>query len=82
MPRYPYKLDCSGGLPACIDSFSVIEDTRTGGNKLTRSVTINHRLDGMDSQIRGKWRTPRSLPKKRCRAMLDINYRNSLLSLA
>jgi hypothetical protein len=34
MPRNPNKSDWSGGLPACIASFSVIEDPRTGGNKL------------------------------------------------
>jgi predicted transposase YbfD/YdcC len=34
MPRNPNKSDWSGGLPACISSFSVIEDPRTGGNKL------------------------------------------------
>jgi len=34
MPRNPNKSDWSGGLPACITSFSVIEDPRTGGNKL------------------------------------------------
>ena len=34
MPRDPNKSDWSGGLPACITSFSVIEDPRTGGNKL------------------------------------------------
>ena len=34
MPRNPNKSDWSGGLPACIGSFSVIEDPRTGGNKL------------------------------------------------
>ncbi len=30
----PNKFDGSGGLPARISSFSVIEDPRTGGNKL------------------------------------------------
>ena len=34
MPRNPNKPNWSGGLPACIGSFSVIEDPRTGGNKL------------------------------------------------
>jgi predicted transposase YbfD/YdcC len=34
MPRNPNKCDWSGGLPACISSFSIIEDPRTGGNKL------------------------------------------------
>ncbi len=29
MPRNPNKSDWSGGLPACITSFSVIEDPRT-----------------------------------------------------
>ncbi len=143
MPRNPNKSDWSGGLPSCIASFSVIEDPRTGGNKLhhfgevlfmavsamlcgmngfsdiedfcdlqidwlrkwikmpngvpraqtfsnifairnldlqqsegwsydqrieksngrivTRSVTVNHRLDWMDNGIRGKWRDLRSL---------------------
>jgi predicted transposase YbfD/YdcC len=135
MPRNPNKSDWSGGLPACIGSFSVIEDPRTGGNKLhhfgevlfmaisamlcgmncfsdiedilalkgnqgnlhkeaqdqfhfairnldlahsegwsydqrieksngrivTRSVMVNHRLDWMDTEIRGKWRDLRSL---------------------
>ena len=32
----------------------------------------------MDTGIRGKWRNLRSLPKKRRRAMLDLNYRNSI----
>ena len=34
MPRNPNKFHWSGGLPSCIASFSVIEDPRTGGNKL------------------------------------------------
>ena len=33
MPRNPNKIDYSGGLPTNFDSFSVIEDPRTGGNK-------------------------------------------------
>jgi hypothetical protein len=34
MPRNPNKPNWSGGLTACIGSCSVIEDLRTGGNKL------------------------------------------------
>jgi hypothetical protein len=34
MPRNPNKPDWSGGLPACFTSFSIIDDPRTGGNKL------------------------------------------------
>ncbi len=34
MLRNSNKIDWSGGLPACIASFSVIEDPRIGGNKL------------------------------------------------
>jgi hypothetical protein len=44
MSRNPNNLDWSGGLPVCIDSFSVIEDPRTDGNKL-------HRFDCMDTAI-------------------------------
>ena len=33
MPRNPDKTDYSGGLPAHFDSFEIIEDPRTGGNK-------------------------------------------------
>lgn len=33
MPRNPNKIDYSGGLPAGFESFQVIEDPRTGGNK-------------------------------------------------
>ncbi len=33
MPRNPDKIDYSGGLPAHFDSFEIIEDPRTGGNK-------------------------------------------------
>lgn len=33
MPRNPTKIDYSGGLPDNFDSFLVIEDPRTGGNK-------------------------------------------------
>ena len=33
MPRNPNKTDFSGGLPAGFESFQVIEDPRTGGNK-------------------------------------------------
>lgn len=34
MPRNPDKLDYSGGLPAHFKAFVVIEDPRTGGNKM------------------------------------------------
>jgi hypothetical protein len=33
MPRNPNKTDYTGGLPAGFESFLVIEDPRTGGNK-------------------------------------------------
>lgn len=33
MPRNPDKIDYSGGLPCGFESFQVIEDPRTGGNK-------------------------------------------------
>jgi predicted transposase YbfD/YdcC len=33
MPRNPDKIDYSGGLPAHFESFEIIEDPRTGGNK-------------------------------------------------
>ncbi len=32
MPRNPNKIDYTGGLPACLSSFQVIEDPRTPGN--------------------------------------------------
>ena len=33
MPRNPDKIDYSGGLPTGFESFQVLEDPRTGGNK-------------------------------------------------
>ena len=53
MPRNPNKSDWSGGLPACIASFSVIEDPRTGGNKLHHFgevlfMTVSAMLCGMN----------------------------------
>ena len=33
MPRNPNKTDYSGGLPVGFESFGIIEDPRTGGNK-------------------------------------------------
>ena len=34
---------------------------KSNGRIVTRSVTVNHRLDWMDAEIRGKWRDLRSL---------------------
>ena len=34
---------------------------KSNGRIVTRSVTVNHRLDWMDTEIRGKWRNLRSL---------------------
>ncbi|RPJ33399.1 MAG: transposase family protein [Verrucomicrobiaceae bacterium] len=130
MLRNSNKSDWSGGLPACIASFSVIEDPRTGGNKLHHFgevlfMAVSAMLCGMncfsdiedfcDLQIDRlrKWikmhigalhpalkrqigalrrivlnllkidlTDTRSLRKKRRRAMLDLTYRDSLLSLA
>ena len=55
MPRNPYKPNWSGGLPACIASFSVIEDPRTGGNKLHHfgevlSMAVSTMLCGMNCE--------------------------------
>ena len=33
MPRNPHKIDYSGGLPEGFESFQILEDPRTGGNK-------------------------------------------------
>ena len=53
MPRNPNKSDWSGSLPACIALFSVIEDPRTGGNKLHHFsevlfMTVSAMLCGMN----------------------------------
>ena len=38
MPRNLNKIDYAGGLPESFESFFVIEDPRTGGNKRKRCL--------------------------------------------